>query len=430
MERGPISPDLSEERDILTADLDQAWRALESGDVGSAVNSLRGGADDLRPADVGRFVGAVGRAANLPDLSTAAEALVERPDAPQACHGFGYACLEAGLPHLAIPALRTGRATAPEAAPILWELTSALEDLERHEDAVHALRTWDGPLPDWPGGYLLAYNTLCSGDIDVARELLDHLSTPEDESWDLAHHRITLMVERAEVARETGPMDHRDLRGWHFALTGAVLGRISPHGFDEGMAGRFAYLGDGYESCRTGIADLVAVLTAGGHAPDAVMPLPDRSSLILGLATARLLDLPVVPVEPERSDALVVAYDLTDTDMELRRSLVPRSPGQVLFEHASCWSDPPGVAADVVSVLHQTVNPPWGGSLRVVDGDLVRGPVDERPDEEIAEEIVAVEPREGDPEVVSFTEAVARRWADGPRLPSMTSGPVRSSKFV
>lgn len=430
MGRGPVSPDPIDERDILTADLDRAWRALESGDVGSAVNSLRGKADDLRPADVGRFVGAVGRATGLPDLSTAAEALVERPDAPQACYDFGYACLEAGLPHLAVPALRTGRESAPEAAPILWELTSALEDLERHEDAVRTLRAWNGPLPDWPGGYLLAYNTLCSADIDTARGLLDDLSTPEDESWDLAHHRITLMVERAEAARDVGPMDHRDLRGWHFALTGAVLSRISPHGLDEGMTGRFAYLGDDYESCRTGITDLSAVLAAGGRVPDAVMPLPDRSSRILGIATARLLDLPVVPIEPERSDALVVAYDLTDTDMELRRALVPRSPGQVLFEHASCWNDPPGVAADVVSVLHQTVNPPWGESLRVVDGDVVRDPADERPEEEIAEEIVALEPEEGDPEVVPFAETVAERWADGPRLPSMTSGPVRSSRFT
>lgn len=414
----------------MTADLDQAWRALESGDVGSAVNSLRGGSDDLRPADVGRFVGAVGRAANLPELSTAADALLERPDAPQACYDFGHVCLEAGLPHLAIPALRTGRDSAPEAAPILWELTSALEDLERHEDAVRALRTWDGPLPDWPGGYLLAYNTLCSGDIDTARGLLDDLLTPEDESWDLAHHRITLMVERAEAARGAGPMDHRDLRGWHFALTGAVLGQISPYGFDEGMTGRFAYLGDAYQSCRTGIADLAAVLAAGGRTPDAVMPLPDRSSRVLGLATARLLDLPVVPIDPERSDALVVAYDLNDSDADLRRSLVPRSPGQVLFEHASCWTEPPGVAADVVSVLHQSVNSPWGENLRVVDGDVVRDPADERPEEEIAEEIPALEPEESDPGLAPFTEAVAQRWADGPRLPSMTSGPVRSSRFV
>ncbi|MBR8742227.1 hypothetical protein [Nocardiopsis sp. MG754419] len=410
----------------MTADLEQAWRALESGDVGHAVDALRTGADDLPAADLARFVGALGRSADLPELTTAAQELREHPDDPATCFDFGHVCLEAGLPHLAVPALRTARDRAPDAVPVLWELISALEDLERHADAVRALRAWSGELPDWPGGYLLAYNTLCSGDIDAARRILTDLPTPEDESWDLAHDRVTRMVERAEAAREAGPMDGDDLRGWHFALTGAVLGRIPRHDPDTTTNGRYAHLEDDLRSRRTGIADLAAILSAAGRSPDAVMPLPDRSSRVLGLAAARLLDLPVVPVDPERSDALVVAYDLGDADTELRRSLVPRSPGQVLFEHASCWSDPPGVAADVVSVLHRTVTPPWG-AVPAVDDDVVREPGDAPPEEEVAERIVAMTPGHGDPGAGPFTKVVADRWADGPRLPSTTSGPVHDA---
>ncbi|MFE9246910.1 hypothetical protein [Nocardiopsis sp. NPDC006938] len=414
----------------MTSALTGAWELLEAGDVSAAVDSLRDTSDDLPLGELGAFVAAVARALDLDDLATTGEALRAEPDSAQACYDFGFECLEVGAPHLAVPALRAARLLAPAAAPALWELVSALEDQERHGDAVRELRAWEGDLPDWPGGYLLAYNALCSADPDTAREVLSALSTPDDDGWDLAHDRITRMVERADAARTASPLDTRDLRGWQFALTGALLGQVSPHGFDEGMNGRFAYLGDSYESCRTGLRDLAAVLEATGSRPDAVMPLPDRSSRVLGLAAARLLDLPVVAVDPERSDALVVAYDLNDSEPDLLRSLVPRAPGQVLFEHASCWTSPPGATADVVSVLHQSVVRPWGESLRVVDGEVERGPADESPEEELAERVVAAEPEARDAALTPFAEAVADHWARGPRLPVFTSGPVRSSRFA
>ena len=246
----------------MTSDLPGAWKTLEAGDAPAAVRSLRASADDLPVRDLAEFTSAVARAQGLNDLATVSEALREQPDSAQACYDFGFECLEVGAPHLAVPALRTARALAPAAAPALWELVSALEDQERHADAVRELRAWRGGLPDWPGGYLLAYNALCSGDVDTAREVLDHLSTPEDDSWDLAHDRITRMVDRAETARAAGALDSRDLRGWQFALTGSILGHLSPFGFDEGMNGRFAYLGDGYAACRNGLLNLAAVLPA------------------------------------------------------------------------------------------------------------------------------------------------------------------------
>ncbi|WP_026129594.1 hypothetical protein [Nocardiopsis prasina] len=413
----------------MTSALPGAWKLLEAGDAPAAVRSLRNASDDLPLGDLAEFTSAVADGLGLDDLSTVSGALRADPGSAQACYDFGFECLEVGAPHLAVPALRAARRLAPAAAPALWELVSALEDQERHGDAVRELRAWEDGLPDWPGGYLLAYNALCSGDVEAAQEVLARLSTPEDDGWDLAHDRITRMVERAGAARAAGPLDDRDLRGWQFALTGAILGQISPHGLDEGMNGRYAHLGDSYDACRTGIRDLVTVLEAAGSRPDAVMPLPDRSSRVLGLAAARLLDLPVVPVDPERSDALVVAYDLTDSDPDLLRALVPRAPGQVLFEHASCWTSPPGATADVVSLLHQSVMPPWGDHLRVVDGEVEQVPADESPEEELAARVAAAGTEDRDTALPTFAAAVADHWARGPRLPVSTSGPVRSSRF-
>lgn len=55
------------------------------------------------------------------------------------------------------------------------------------------------------------------------------------------------MLRRTEGAAQAGPLDHRDLRGWHYALTGGYLAVLSPYGFDSSMTGRYAYLGDTVE---------------------------------------------------------------------------------------------------------------------------------------------------------------------------------------
>jgi hypothetical protein len=46
------------------------------------------------------------------------------------------------------------------------------------------------------------------------------------------------MLARADVARAVMPLDLRDLRGWHYLLTGGILWFLSPWGLDAGMTGR------------------------------------------------------------------------------------------------------------------------------------------------------------------------------------------------
>ncbi|NEA29857.1 hypothetical protein G3I70_46250, partial [Actinomadura bangladeshensis] len=165
--------------------------------------------------------------------------------------------------------------------------------------------------------------------------------------------------------------------------------------------------------------------------------LPDRSSTILGLAAARLLGLPAEPFAPGRPDALVVAYDLNETEVE---GLRERAEGQVLFEHASCWTDPPAVSADVTGFLHQIVKSPWGEQLRITpEGRAETMPPDERPVAELAAEIVraapeAVEddgaPPDPDEVLAGMVRAVRGHWLTGPRDAVRDPGPVRSSRFA
>ncbi|MFE6305673.1 hypothetical protein [Nocardiopsis sp. NPDC057823] len=423
-----------------------ARASLAKGEPSRAVLSLRPYADDLPLPDLVALVRDASRALGADDLAGAAADLLADIDGPKALYDFGYAATGSGIPFVGVPALRRARGLAPDVLPVLWELASALEDSHRHREAADALRGWDGELPAWPGRYLIAYNSLAAGDLAGAREALADLPEPEDPDWGPARARVAAMAERAAVAAAVGPLDGSDLRGWHFVLHGGVVAHLSPHGFEEPMRGRYAFVSDDYSYCRTGLERLRLVLETAGRAVDGVMALPDRDSTVLGLAASRLLGLPLLPVDPARPGALVVAYDLDDADPELRGALFERPEGQILFEHAASWVRPEGPAADVVTLLHQNAHRPWGERMRMVDvQDPSRGvetvPADGRPEAELAEEVLAAEAvtgengEEGPPDTVDvlagFVGAVAGGWArTGRRWRADTPGPVRSSYFI
>ncbi|MGI5421638.1 hypothetical protein [Actinomadura luteofluorescens] len=413
--------------------MNDARALLESGDIAGLIRHLRFNAEAMEPGEVARLMEGAAALSGFDDMREAAAALAVRQE-PQQLYDFGFACVERGVAFLAIPALRRALEMMPDEPVLLMELVSALERENRHAEAVAALEPRVDALDPWPARYLLAYNALFSGDLDRAAREAARLPAP-DGDWAPARDRLARMLARARAA---GPLDSRNLRGWHFALGGGVLATISPYGFDEGMTGRYAYTSDSFALCRRTLDRLRLVLDAAGRRPASVGLLPDRSSRIVGLAAARLLGLPAEPFDPGRPGALVVAYDLNETDAD---GLRERAEGQVLFEHASCWTDPPVVSADVAGFLHQVAVAPWGEQLRVTPGgETQTAPPDERPEEELAAEIVAAEPLPDDGDdgappdpgerLAGFVRTVAGHWLTGPRDMVRSPGPVPSSRFA
>ncbi|MEU5660730.1 hypothetical protein ABZ802_34700 [Streptomyces sp. NPDC047737] len=432
--RRPTSPELAAARECL-----------DRGDVPGALRELR----QVSSAPLGEVADVVGRAAGaagFDDLRKAATALAAHPDRARQLYDYGYACVERGVSYLAIPALREALRLAPGSAGLLRELASAYEDEGRHRDAVDALLAHEDGLADWPDRYLLVFNAVLAGDLELARRQHACLPAPADDTWLGARERQNRVLERSSVVGRVSPLDHSDLRGWQYVMGGTVLGTLSPFGFDAGMAGRYAYLQDSHELCLHGLLRLKSVVAAAGVRPRSVSLLPDRGSRILGLAAAEVLGLPAEPFEAGRENTVVIAYDLDETARadggpEAIGQLFERAPGQILHEHASCWTDPPAVTADSVTLLHQSAVAPWGAGLRQgADGEVERGEPDRRPEAAVAAEIVGADPapEAGDGEtpadpaekLTDFVSAVAGTWLRGDRARLRSSGPVTSSRFL
>jgi hypothetical protein len=289
------------------------------------------------------------------------------------------------------------------------------------------------------------------GRLDKAADGFARLPVPEDAAWIPARDKLRRMLARADTVRAVTPLDHWDLCGWHYVLTGGVLATLSPYGFDAGMTGRWAYVSDSAAGCAAALHRLRVILGAAGAAPQAVALLPDRSSQILGAAAAAALGLTAASFDPAKPAAhsLVVAYDLTATDPAAVAALRERAPGQVLFERATCWTDPPRVTADITGLLGQAVVPPWAPQIRRLDdGTAGHGPADDRPAQAIAADIARATPNPDagdgstppdiDDTLRRFAEAVAApaaRERDGGGLGGLReyipdAGPVLSSRFL
>ena len=439
----------------MAEELEKAQGLLASGDVPGLLVHLRADGAALPLGEVARLVAGAARLAGFGDLERAAASVAGGGDCPGAqdalaLYEFGYACLERGVAYLAVRPLARALELAPDAAPVLSELVAALEHDGQHARAVAVLEQHESAM-GWQHRFQYVYNALMAGSLDKAGEGFGRLPEPEDAAWTPAREKVRRMLARAGAARAVTPLDRQDLRGWHYVLTGGILASLSPYGFGEGMTGRWAYVSDSAQGCAAALQRLTLILGAAGAAPESVAVLPDRSSRIFGAAAAAVLGLPAADFDPGNPAArtLVVAYDLTKTDPGAVAALRERAPGQVLFERATCWTDPPRVSADVSGLLGQAVTAPWAGRLRRLDdGTAGHGPADDRPVGAIAEEIAcaAPEPDEGDggapPDPAGglrrFAEAVTSAsagdrgggWLGGVREYVPDAGPVPSSRFL
>lgn len=361
---------------------------------------------------------AVGRGAA--DLAEVAAAAVRDPDSPDHLYDLGYALIDAGAPSIAASVLWRCLSLVGDSEEVVCELVSALESALAYNDAFaileqHAsLRT-----RSFLCEYLYAFNAAMTGRLDTTRGVLARLSpdSPETESM---RATIEAMVERADRIAGAAPLDARDLRGWQYVLTGTLLSHQSPYGFDAPMHGRYAWLQDSFGHVATGIARLVPLVRAL-QVPCIYAP-PGRDHEILAQAVSRIIDLPLAPWPAVGVPApgLVVVYDLAALPPAEIARLRQRRPDQVLYAHASPWTQDFPIAPEVTTLLYQMLVPPWDterSADRVVD-DIAASPG------------LAAEDTECD-ELVRWSALVEKAWPPlpGPRARLWAGGPVPSNRF-
>ncbi len=354
------------------------------------------------------------------ELAEVAAAAVRDPDSPDHLYDLGYALIDAGAPSIAASVLWRCLALVGDSEEVVCELVSALESALAYDDAFtileqHAsLRT-----RSFLCEYLYAFNAAMTGRLATTREVLARLApdSPETESMKAT---LVAIVERSDRVAGATPLDARDLRGWQYVLTGTLLSHQSAYGFDEPMHGRYAWLQDSIAHVATGIARLVPLVRAL-QVPCVYAP-AGRDHEILGHAVSRVADLPLAPWPAIGVPApgLIVVYDLAALPPAELTRLQQRRPDQVLFAHASPWTQDFPIAPDVTTLVYQMLVPPWDTvrSAEAIVGEIAASPGLDREDT-----------LHDDP--ARWASLVEKAWPPlpGPRARLWAGGPVPSNRF-
>jgi hypothetical protein len=447
----PRSPIATSEPEARIA---RATRILAAGDAAAAFRELRpilaypAAPEGTRLREALGAMGAITEEITGDKLAGALAWARDHADDPEALYEAAFALYEQKLHDLAAGLLARADRLSPGSPTIVTELSANLEALLLHGRAAEVLRASGLVGQDAMCGYLYGYNALLSGDVEAARPIASSLRALDDPSLAYMGAALGGMIARADAIRGASTLDGHDLAGWHLVINSAVLLHLSPHGHEDAMRGRYAYVSDGYPLIREGLARLGLVLAAAGIAVPRVFALPDRSSQIVATAAARLLGVPLETF-PEGGDArpgLVVAYDLDRAGPgDALQQLREHRPGQVLFAHASCWTDPFPYAPDVTTYLYQQSVAPWDAGRMNVDPatrEVRQSDADGSPVEALAARILEAE---GEHESVSTVEqltalvAAARRVTGdaaaglfregGQRLRQRAGSPVLSNRF-
>jgi len=418
---------------------------LAAGDDRAAFDQLRAGlgwptGKAIPPAELPRWLELVGELAarrGADPLAELAGAAVRDPDSPDRLYDLGYALIDAGAPAIAAAVLWRCLALVGDSEEVVCELVSALESALAYPDAVAVLEDHAAlRARSFLCRYLYAFNAAMAGRLDITRGALAELSPESAETTGL-RDTIRGICERADRVAGICPLDARDLRGWHYVLTGGLLSHQSPYGFDDPMHGRYAWLADSLPRLATGL-DRLAQLVAPLALPCIYAP-PGRDHEIIAEAAALRLGIPLAPWPAIGVPApgLIVMYDLAQLPSGDVARLVQRRPDQIVFAHASPWTSDSPLAPDLTTLLYQSLVAPWAAHT-IVDPEtraISEAAPDERPAAEIAGELAA-SPGLDDAELTADEPArwaalVTEVWppAPGPRSRLWAGGPVPSSRF-
>jgi hypothetical protein len=347
--------------------------------------------DDLVFKDALMLFEKIARKISGQELGDLVRNVVDNIDDIQALFDLSYELYEENQHGLAATLLSRANQIEPQDAHIIPELVSNLEELMMNGEARRVLLEAKDLLDESElCRYLLAYNSLMTGNLKEPFEIVQTLQDVKDDNIKAIVESFEGMLNRAKLLKETRPLDNKDLRGWHAVLNGSLLLHCSPFG-DDAMNGRYAYISDSYTLCREGIERLGDVIKEAGITIPCIYSLENRSSKILALATSEFLGIPLKQWNGDSDPGLIVVYDIEEIESEdTIIQIADHRPGQVLWVHASCWTYPFPFSPDITTFLYQMKTTPWDGSMTYDKEakNVKRADPDKSPVEEIAGNIL------------------------------------------
>jgi len=291
--------------------------------------------------------------------------LIENPESISVLYDLAYDLYELNIHDIAAFLLDRANTIKPQDSKIVSELVGNLEALMLNKDAYDILsQSKELVDSDELHRYLLAFNGLMIGKIEEPLKLLPTLQNSADSDIQFMYKALKGMLNRSSVLKKSRSLDDKDLRGWHMILNGSILLHRSPYGLEDGMYGRYAYISDSFPLIQEGINRLKNVLDISGLKIPSILALPDRSSQILAIAASKLLNISLKQWNEidVNTQGLIVAYDLDGIYSEdILIEIAEHRPNQILWAHASCWTNAFPFSPDITTYLYQENANPWSG---------------------------------------------------------------------
>lgn len=307
-------------------------------------------------------------------LAESAAQLTHKLNDPAALYNFAYDLYESSLHSFAATILARADRIMPGAEKIVTELVTNLENIGKNSEAVAILQRY-GQLQktSYFCNYLLAFNSIASGNLEQGREAYKLLqSKKEAADGDFAHltTRVELFLKRAERVKAAGGLGESDLRGWQYVINTNILLHESPYGRNEGMNGRYAFIQDNESLMRRGIELLRTALEVLHIEPERVLYPAEMRSETLARAAAGILGLDTVALSKanEGLPGLIVVYDLSILPKEEFQMLEPKRDGQFIWSHMNCWTVEDSFSPEFSTLLYQYNISPWEEQLVAASG--------------------------------------------------------------
>lgn len=312
---------------------------------------------------------------------------------PEAFSRLGSHFSGAGDYMIAQPFLKRALALDSSNTDIAHDLAIAYARRFAIREAITVLESVNVHIDFWALWFLaklkILNNEINDASVFIARLEKAFEGEANNDETEIPRLKVNELKEMLERHKTIGsPQTH--IRDWQFIQYGGVVLDYFDSEDQYVAGGRYVASWGSHESIREIIGKLKDLVAALEVPLQAVKFLPDRNSQIVGMAVAKVMNLPgsLLNADEDNSQCLIVAADSASLN-EYEFNAV--SNGQLIFALNHSWLQSAMISPDITGMMTQSYYFPWDGNgFKMVDpekGTLEKTEPDNRSAEEIAADI-------------------------------------------